>query len=489
MSVFSRSINQWCYGKDCSAKLPNAISIAGRKLYYSNNTQVREFKGTSTHVVILGTYVDLLEHREDICDLSFDDFLNAIDGFCGVYVIFLSDCSGVKIFGDASHLLSIYYGVSGKSRAVAASCEALIVDDVTDYSNSSLDVVKGAYSSGLYLADDMTMYDSVKCLLPNYYLDLLQCSPVRCFPRKKLVAAKGDEVSHILETTFNLTIRGIRLLAEKMSFAAPLTPGGDSRVNCVLLKHAVSDKDVQFYVISNVELRREPDNLQFIGDIAKKIGIKDFRVLPEVEVLTDEQLTEMKAECGEIRNWGKTLWCYHPELHGKAIVKGELIDQIGKSPYGRGMPEWMASKFFLKTILSNTSKTADEEFSNWYEKTKTACMGYSMFDLYSWEVRCGRWNPNTQSIQNINGVENINFFNCTYILSEWCRIPRKLRVKKCIHNYFIGKLMPDLLSIPVNPYAFRHSKHLSPMFSKFVPYWCRWIAQYAIQKVKASRNA
>ncbi len=492
MSVFAGSLNQWCYGADRSMALPNVISVNGTDCYYSANTDVQQFGSNGVSVTILGDCIDLSPEgtadaciAEKLCKLSFDDFLKAIDWLLGIYVIFRSSKGRVLIFGDATHLMGVYYGSSGKYLGVAASSEALIINPGEPVSPAAAEVVRGAYSPGLYLAGDITMYESVKCLLPNHYLDVESQSAVRYFPREELSLSENDsEVNRIIDETFVLVQKGIRHAAAKYQLALPLTPGGDSRVNCALVRNAVPDGDVYYYVIRNVELKREPDNIKFIKELSEKLGIKDFHILSEADFIGDDAVTALRAECGPIRAWSKRLWCYNSALGSRAIVKGELIDQIGKSPYGRAMPEWMASKFFLKTILSNTSKQADKEFTQWYKAAKGKRMGYSMFDLYSWEVRCGRWNSNTHSIANILGVHNINFFNCTKILAEWCRIPRRERTNKCIHRRFISKTMPSVVGLPVNPYAYRHSRHLSPALSKIVPYWCRWIAQYVIQMAK-----
>ena len=489
MGVFENSINQWCYGTRSNSGLPKTIEINGRPCYYSNNTEVQRAVCDDKEVTIIGTCFNAVKDEwggvQCLCSLDLEEFIVAIEELCGAYVIFRVDKQGVKIFGDASHLIGVYYGIGKQYGGMAASCEALIVDAEERVSQKAEDVIRGAYSGGLYLAGDMTVYDSIRCLLPNHYLDMSTMAAKRYFPRAALMPVHDiSEIDSIIDATLEMVSRGIRQYASKTLFALPLTPGGDSRVNCALVRGVVPNVNAAYYVISNVELQREPDNVSFIKAIADRMGITDFKVLPEVDVLDDERLEALKKECGRIRAWGRKLWCYHPILGGRAIVKGELIDQIGKSPYGRAMPEWMASKFFLKTILSNTSRQADIEFSKWYENAKANRKGYSMFDLYSWEIRCGRWNSNTHSISNINGVSNINFFNCTKVLAEWCRIPRRERKNKCIHRRFISKTMPSVVDFPVNPYAYRHSRHLTPALSKIIPYWCRWIAQYYMQLIK-----
>ena len=78
----------------------------------------------------------------------------------------------------------------------------------------------------------------------------------------------------------------------------------------------------------------------------------------------------------------------------------------------------------------------------------------------------------------ILGIREVNLYNCTKIISSWCRIPREKRIQKVIHKKIIARLCPGIVDVPFNPYSFRHSRHLPPSLSKIVPYWCRDIVLY-----------
>ena len=55
----------------------------------------------------------------------------------------------------------------------------------------------------------------------------------------------GTEVDAIIDDTMQMVERCIRQFAKRMKFASPLTPGGDSRLNCAFLNKVVPKDDVR----------------------------------------------------------------------------------------------------------------------------------------------------------------------------------------------------------------------------------------------------
>lgn len=504
MNILKDSINQWCLGKCHAEELPNYFSIGGSTCWYSRNTECLEGSSDGRKVVILGTCVDVegrIERKEiaqRLCELDFGSFEKAVDGLCGVYVIFREDNNGeVFVFGDAIHMLSIYYGTTGPYKGIAASSESLIVDDAKVISAEGEEMDRCAFSSGRYLAGDLTMYEGVRCLLPNHYLDVSRAKAVRYFPRGKLQPAKSvDEVDAIIDDTVRLVGNVITQFAKTMKFASPLTPGGDSRVNCAFLRKIVPDADVLYYTLRTYEVSLDKKNEEFIVDLAGTMGIKDFHVYPILQCLTEDQLLELQRVCGPTRPWDRTIWTYHPAVgmhgDGRTIVSGQLIGHLLGSAAGRGKPEWLLPKLYIRALQGNTSNAAAKAVSRWYEEAIDKGNGYSVLDLWLWEIRCGRWNSNLISINSLLGIRDVNFYNSTRIISEWCRIPRRLRVakRKPLHIKLIERLLPDVADIPFNPdYLVRgSSEHLPAFASKIVPLWCRAIARYYYNKARGFQS-
>ena len=471
MNVFDRAVNQWCYGKECTSIFRNSVEIHGEKCYYSDNTEMTKASAEGKEIVIIGICLDAMGRQniaEELVNLSFDEFAVALDTLCGVYVIFRYDPSlGLQIFGDATRMMSVYYGKGKSGDKIVASLESLIVDDITEISSVSREVVRCAHNGAMELAGDMTMYDNVKCLIANHYLDMNDFKPVRYFPRESLVKITDEkEIDEIIDKTWEMVSCIINQLAKNTQFASPLTQGADSRVNCAFLRLLLPARSVVYYVLKLPWMLVRCEDIPYIKDIAALLGIDDFQVLEDVDVIDDDYVLQLRQQCGEIRGWGRKVWTYHPSIAARTIVNGQLIDQIGKASKGKGRPD-LLTYLFLKLKLGNVSPFAHKKLKEWHDEAKKGSKGYSMYDLWGWEMRCGRWHANVVSVSSMLGVREFNFYNCTAILSMWCRIPRRLRVRKIIHKKLLTRMCPKVVSLPFDPFK-QPSKHLPTFLNKWI---------------------
>lgn len=489
--IMEHAICQWCYGKDCKDVLHHNISLGESVLWYSKNAFVQKASTASVEVVIVGECIDVTGEMDSdkianfLCEFDSKNFESAIENLCGVYVVFRCESGRVTVYGDAMRMMSVYYGVGVKS-GIVASCEALITDCVEPVSVDAKEVLAGAYEGGLYLAGDMTMYDDVKALLPNHCLVVNETFVRRYFPREDLVTVREvSDIENIIDSTNRLVTNTIRQFSKKMKFASPLTPGADSRVNCAFLNSELPRQEVLYYVIRNNEFVSPPENETLVKRIAASFGFDDFHFYPEVEAFSHEFVESVEKVFGPTRPWGRKVWAYHPAIKDRAVVSGAMIGHILGGTLGRNMPRWIIGPWFVKVAQRNISKIAARETDKWYCDAENAVQkGYSILDLWSWEIRCGRWNANTASRNNIYGIRNINFYNSHKIISEWCRIPRRLRVRKNIHKRILEKIAPSVANIVINPYINKYSTHIPVFLIRFVPLWVRAIGVHMINKWK-----
>ena len=186
--------------------------------------------------------------------------------------------------------------------------------------------------------------------------------------------------------------------------------------------------------------------------------------------------------------WTKMVWAYHPDVVGRTIVSGSMIGHILGGTLGRNMPKFLSGVWFMKIAQRNISKESEKETEKWYRDAQKAIQkGYSIFDLWSWEIRCGRWNANTVSRDNIYGIRDVNFYNSHKIISEWCRIPRRMRIRKLIHKRILQKIAPSVASVPFNPCINKYSTHIPVFMIRFVPLWVRAIGAHLIYKWRKGR--
>ena len=489
--LLDHSISQWCYGGNGHEFLPRSIRFGDADIWHTETAKVQVARTDNVEVAIIGECVDVREGHdadkiaEGLSLIDCPAFEKEIENLCGGYVIFRRDQKDIRVYGDAIHMMSVYYGVN-RYAGVVASCEALIVDDPSEISPVSAKVLSGAYETGLYLAGDMTMYDDVKALLPNHYLSLKEVRSVRYFPREELKLAKTEaEVDEIVDNTIKMVERCIRQLAKRMEFASPLTPGGDSRLNCAFLNQIIPQKDVLYYVINTKEMKSFRENGDLVKRLAEEFKFKDFHFYQETDTVPNDRIEDLKRVFGPIREWRNKIWAYHPDVKNRTIVSGALIGHVLGGKLGITMPEWLAGAWFMKVIQKNVSRISGKEVEKWYADARSSIeRGYSKFDLWYWEIRCGRWNANTISRDDIIGIRDINIYNSCRIINEWCRIPRHLRARKLIHKRLLKKLYPSVADIEFNPCACRGGRVSSPFWDKIIPVWCRSTTVYILEAIR-----
>ena len=492
--LLRHSVCQWCYGKNCQEILPCCIKLGDVDIWHTATARIQVSQTNGVEVAVIGECVDV---REGYDAEKIAESLSLLDGqafevekenLCGDYVIFRFDHGDVRVYGDAIHMMSVYYGIN-KHAGVVASCEALIVEDVSEISPVSAKVLAGAYESGKYLAGDMTMYDDVKALLPNHYLSVKEAKSVRYFPREDLKVVRTEAaVDAIIDNTIQMVEHCIRQFAKRMKFASPLTPGGDSRLNCAFLNKLIPQDEVLYYVIRTTEMKAFQENEILVKRLADEFGFHDFHFYQETETLTDERVATIKRVFGPIREWPKKIWAYHPDLKDRNIVSGALIGHILGGELGKNMPEWLVGLWFMKIRQRNVSKFAGKAVAEWYRDAMSAVKkGYSKFDMWYWEIRCGRWNANTISRDDIIGIHDINIYNSHRIINEWCKIPKRLRVRKLIHKRMLMRLCPSVADVTFNPCAHRGSRMRLPILAKIIPPWCRWIIVHFMEMRRRGR--
>jgi hypothetical protein len=119
------------------------------------------------------------------------------------------------------------------------------------------------------------------------------------------------------------------------------------------------------------------------------------------------------------------------------------------------------------------------------EEIKNSGECVNVFDLFSIEMRMGRWAAQESLIYNSIGQVYLNIFNSRSIIYLWTSISRKERKKSYIHVSLIKRKMPELLDIP-----FESDKSIVFRLSKanWLTYLLSSYAKYYIERVKFKRG-
>lgn len=481
-------VNCWLLSREQDGRFAKHFQVAG---YVLNATVGTEVVQTQRGITIVGFCVD--SHGEIALDeipeyLSVSDlssFIARLVRMAGSYVIFRETAEGLQVFGDATHFMSVFYGSNSYDERCCAAYEFLVAEALKLPRRTEADeIIRNDYDIHRILVGDLTVYESVFCLLPNHYLDFSRQASRRYFPRVGLKKVRSRaEAESIIDATLQMAKVIMREYGSRYDLLFPLTSGYDSRLIVAIACSVLPVEKIECYTSLLAHLDEKSPDVSIPRQIVAGVGLRHHEI--RYMAAPEEQKEFLKRTLGDSRQWdGDYEWTMKKLFPGKAAFNGQLVGQIGKSSVGNNIPEWMATSNFLLTKQRNTSSFARTEMYEWFKVTRPAAHGYSMFDLWGWEFRCGRWNANSISSCAANGLMRINCFNCTEMLAEWCRIPRAWRFRKFVHVGMLKRLDGRFLKYPFNP----HEKWSGKVKSNPIAFWLGSWGKYWLAGLRLSRN-
>ena len=455
--VFEDAVFSYFLSKDKNVLFEKHLEFPFHHLIlsYSKNTDVIVKQCNGEAIFIIGFCVDSQGEvsREDIPDFllengdgKIDSILHLSERLAGKYVIIYANAKSVYLFGDSICSLPIYYDLNGS----CVSCYDTLIAKFSGYevSKRALDV---RLNSDFFqpLPYDMTLYDEIKCLLPNHYLDLINKKVFRFAPKSLPKKTDEREIDEIINHTVHLIENIVDEYLKYYEVVCPLSGGLDSRFVLAFLKKRASE--ISTFTFKHKDMTEETADLYIPKLITSQLGIKHF-VLDDITA-PGEYVRGVESIMGEyispkLLNMAYT---YNSTFKGKAVTYGDIIGQVGKSSMGGALSTFFASTSFFVAKQHNYSRYAREETRRFIEEVKASGLYDYIYDLFAIENRCGRWVAQREQAFSVCSITSLNIVNCRKIIEMWMQIPRSLRNKRVIHRYVFSKLAPELLSIPINP--------------------------------------
>ena len=438
--------------------LGKVIPVWGETMYlsYTKGTDIFQYQTLGHELLIIGFCVDSHGEiqREDIGEVllkdnpNIDALYERANRLSGKYIVIYSDERGRYLFGDATGSLQINFFFEGESLYVASTDKMIASLCKLPLSDRSKKIRAGAALSQS-LPGDMTMYDGVRTLLPNHYLRVSDKAVIRTPIPLPHINNEEDNYKGCIENSIFLIDSTVKEYQKRYDLICPLTSGYDSRVVFSFLNKHVSD--LECFTFWHPGFTLETDDLHIPDQICKIYGVQ-YSQIHDLIAPKDYSFA-IKAYAGEYINPGTIDLAYtlRTAFPQKAIVTGDIIDQVGKSLLGNSLPECFATERFFQCKIHNTEKLAREELKHYLDEIKSFGCFKQVYDLFAIENRCGRWATQGGTMYSLMSVPALNIFNCREILSLWMAIPRKLRVGKYIHKMILKEIAPQLCDIPFNP--------------------------------------
>lgn len=365
----------------------------------------------------------------------------------GRYVIVAEIEDGLYILPDATGTVPVNYYVAEGHFAVSSNLALLRDLFNLTISNQAEAIQKGALEQQHPMPNNLTVYQQVKNVLPNHYLDIQAQASKRFFPIQKLAETSVDSaVNQTSEIVGNI----LKKVLENEKVAIPLTSGFDSRLILSFFKDYTDD--IVAYTFAHENFDSNTADIVVPTALSEKFDFA-YKVLPR-KTLDASQLSQAANDLAGMQNDRIIENAYTlamSEFNDRSFIPGDIIP-LAKSNFGQNLPDGLASISYLVTKSHNYSSENKQAIQNWKDELKPylSSSNVSIYDLFFWENRWGRWFTN--NAQNYDYFSNpLYIFNNRYLIELWLGVPRKLRSKKAVHKGLITKQWPELLEVPVNP--------------------------------------
>ena len=449
----------------------------GYFLYAHPDVAQADISEKGKRLILIGNIYDPFNksHRnEDIAARlvrsdTIEDLAISSSDYAGRFMMLFSTPSGFFIFNDASASRKVYYSCDTKPAWCASQPHVLA--EYLNIKKSANPLVISYYKSKEFRNHDKSgvrnnsVFDSIKQLQPNHYLNLLDNKVHRFWPLKRNELISMNE--GVTEATKML--KGIINSAnERDELMMAVTAGNDTRLLLAASRDVSGDV---FYYINNISRYDEKhQDIVIPSRLLNKVGLK-FNILDfstEVdrdfrEIFMQNNLFAIEGNLPVIYN------TYYKRFPNKINLPGRFSDIARNffNTYRKNItPELLVTFWVYEGV-----EYVIEQYRIWLEEASKIAeeYNYSILELFNWEERNGNLYTQYQVDKDI-AQEEFTPYNCRRLMEIFLSVPNKYRdIHTNIYwRAMIKHLWPELMSEPFNP---NRRKYVSYYLKKAHIYW------------------
>lgn len=432
-------------------------------LYIHPDLTYNEVSKKNIRIIILGDIFDpdnINFSNTDILNqiIKYDHIKEAIEStfkYAGRYAIFYIKDDSVYVFHDPSASRKVFYTVNINDNW--CSSQPSIIADKCGLSPTKNIQVLEFYKSKEFIKHrkidilNNTIYDNIRQLQPNHYLDLKKGIAIRYWPNKtnKIISLKegveqGSKLLRAIIESFN----------KRYDLMMTVTSGHDTRLMLAASRN-VSD-NIYYYTnkYPNMDLNhpdiRVPSKL--LNNLGLKLNILEFN--DEV----DEDFKEIYFRNNIFaleENLDLIYDTYYKKYSDKFNLPGNFSDIARNffSTYRKNItPELLAEIWY-----GSENKYIISQYSTWLNAVKTLSKqyNYNILDLFNWEERNGNWYTKFQ-IDKDMAQEELIPFNSRQLMSIFLSVNRKYRDidTNIFYKSMVKYMWPEALTEPMYPKSY-----------------------------------
>lgn len=430
----------------------NSIDLDSFVFNYNNEVLCTQTEDANSSIIIYGRIMDSRDAALTEQDIAHDllkaknssQLIELTEYMAGRFIIIYKNRKDFILLPDATSSVPIFFSVI-ENEWLMASDQKSIAESLNLPLSDKSSEIKSQAEEQQPLPYDISMYEGIKIVLPNHFLNVKWQRATRFFPKAKLEQRTMDDV---IKETITLTQNVVDNYMADADLIIPLTAGKDSRLILSFFKN-YQDR-IQLYTFDHQPGENEPDDIKIPRQLTNKMGLS-YHVFPreQMDEKTYKTFVSQLSGTQNRRILENALTLSKAELKTKRFVTGDIIP-IVKSNFGKKLPEKLATTNYLVTKTHNYSTENKKMIRQWLKEVKSHAHdnNVSIYDLFFWEMRLGRWLPNNMS--NYDTMSDpVLIFNNRRLIESWISIPREKRVDTDFHEQIISRLWPELLDIPL----------------------------------------
>ncbi|WP_022835053.1 asparagine synthetase B family protein [Salisaeta longa] len=374
----------------------------------------------------------------------------------GRWVLVVEDASGARLFADPCGFRQAFYTDAAHNERWCATHPGLLSDvmPLTEAPNAREGFIEtGAYQNRpeWVWPYDTALYQGVRRLLPNHFLDLTTGHAHRFWPTTPRREAPLVDVVTAVAPLLRGLMEG---MAHRAPLAVAVTAGLDSRL---VLAAARSVADRAWFHTQQywAHTARTPD-MYLPPRLCAHLGLAHHIVDCPAD-MTPAFAAQYHAHTHDAHPaYGVIAEGLHRHLPaGHVLVKGNGAE-IAR---GRQVKVERPSIEDLARITVHASHHpfTEHHTARWLKEVRpvAARTGYAIPSLHYWEHRMGSWQAQAQTEWDLV-CESFTPFNCRAVLVHLLATPVPVQEETQGHFYrLIDTLWPEALALPVNPTPLR----------------------------------
>jgi hypothetical protein len=409
--------------------------------------------------------LDLLIKEDDI-----NEIIRSTFQFAGRFAIFCTIGSKLYIFHDASGSRKVFYTI--KDGQIWCASRPHVLAEYCDIQITTNEQVLDFYQSENFFRHDKvgvidnTIYDPIKQLLPNHYLDAQKKEHFRFWPEKRNMYTS---LSEGVELGSKMLAGIIESANERQDLMMAVTAGNDTRLLLAASKKV--SNNIFYYTTKTPKLHDDHQDIVIPNRLLEKNGLK-FHIIDYIHEPVDEEFRKIYLQNNQFANereLSRIYNVYYKRFPEKINLPGRVSD-ISRNFFNtykkKITPELLAIIWEYDDI-----EYVIKNYREWLRKAGEIAKtyNYNILELFNWEERNGNLYTAYQMDKDI-AQEEFTPYNCRRLMEIFLSVPSKYRDihTNVYYRAMIKHLWPELLAEPINPNL---KKYTSYYLKKVGVYW------------------